>query len=213
MRIAAMRRVLLFALLALPPQWALAQSEDTGKSENGVTVYGGYRFGGGVTDTPSNSAIDLADGSSVALSIDVGVDGNRQIEIFLSRQHTALTSGAFSPQSNNVGLTLYNYQIGGTNYIDELGRGLYVMGGIGGTTAKPDQSGLNSETFFSGNLGIGWMVPLARSLGLRFEARGYAILLKNNGAIFCGGAHGCTVAINGSALFEGELLAGIAYRF
>jgi hypothetical protein len=87
------------------------------------------------------------------------------------------------------------------------------MGAIGGTTAQPDQSGLNSETFFSGNLGIGWMVPLAKNIGLRFEARGYAILLNNNRAIFCSGTRGCTVAINGNALFEGELLAGIAFRF
>jgi len=57
------------------------------------------------------------------------------------------------------------------------------------------------------------MVPLAKNIGLRFEARGYAILLNNNRAIFCGGTRGCTVAINGNALFEGELLAGIAFRF
>jgi hypothetical protein len=213
MRIAVKHRALLIALLALPLQCARAQADYTGKSENGVTVYGGYRFGGGVTDSTTNSTIDLADGSSVAMSVDFGLDANRQIEIFFSRQHTAITSGAFSPQANNIGLTLYNYQIGGTNYIDELGRGVYVMGGIGGTTVKPDQSGLNSQSFFSGNLGIGWMLPLARNLGLRFEARGYAILLNNNGAIFCGGNRGCTVAINGSALFEGELLAGIAFRF
>jgi hypothetical protein len=213
MRIAVKLSVLLLALLAVPLQCARAESDYAGKSENGVTMYGGYRFGGGVTDSTTNSTIDLADGSSVAMSVDFGLDANRQIEIFFSRQHTALTSGAFSPQANNIGLTLYNYHIGGTNYIDELGRGLYVMGGIGGTTAKPDQSGLNSETFFSGNLGIGWMVPLAKNVGLRFEARGYAILLNNNGAIFCGGTHGCTVAINGTALFEGELLAGIVVRF
>ena len=213
MRIAVQHPGLLLVLLAAPLQHAHAQTDNTGRYENGVTVYGGYRYGGSVTDSTTNSTIDLADGSSVAMSIDFGLDSNRQIEIFISRQHTALTSGAFSSQANNIGLTLYNYQIGGTNYIDELGRGLYVMGAIGGTTAKPDQSGLNSETFFSGNLGIGWMVPLAKNIGLRFEARGYAILLNNNGAIFCGGARGCTVAINGNALFEGELLAGIVFRF
>ena len=213
MRIAVSHPALMLAVLALPLQCVRAESDYAGRSENGVTVYGGYRFGGGVTESTTNSSIDLADGSSLAMSVDIGLDANRQIEFFLSRQHTALTSGAFSPQTNNVGLTLYNYQIGGTNYIDELGRGLYVMGGIGGTTATPDQSGLNSESFFSGNLGIGWMVPLARNLGLRFEARGYAILLNNNGAIFCGGNRGCSVAINGTALFEGELLAGIALRF
>jgi hypothetical protein len=50
-------------------------------------------------------------------------------------------------------------------------------------------------------------------VGLRFEARGYGILLNNNSAIFCGGTTGCTVAIKGNALFLGEALAGISARF
>lgn len=199
-------------VMALAP-YAHAQSESNAKSESNVTVYGGYRFGGSVTDSTTNSTIDLENGSSVALAVDFGLDWKTQIELFLSRQNTALTSGLFSSQANNVGLTLYNYQIGGTNFIEEVGRGLYVMGAIGGTTAKPDRSGLNSETFFSGNLGIGWMVPLGQHVGLRFEARGYGILINHNGAIFCGGTHGCTVAISGTALFEGELLVGVAAKF
>jgi len=205
--------VLLVALVMAPAPFAHAQSESSAKSESGVTVYGGYRFGGSLTDSTNNSTIDFANGSSAALAIDFGLDWKTQIELFLSRQNTALTSGLFSPQANNMGLTLYNYQIGGTNFIEEVGRGLYVMGAIGGTTATPNRSGLNSETFFSGNLGIGWMVPLSRHIGLRFEARGYAILINNNGAIFCGGTHGCTVAISGTALFEGELLAGVSAKF
>jgi hypothetical protein len=87
------------------------------------------------------------------------------------------------------------------------------MGGIGATTAKPNRSGLNSETFFSGNLGIGWMVPLGPHIGLRFEARGYGILLNNHSAVFCGGTAGCTVSIKGNGLFQGEVLAGLSIRF
>jgi hypothetical protein len=202
------------AIMVAPLQFAQAQSDPGPKYENGITVYGGYRFGGSVADTTSNASIDLGNGSSFALAVDIGLDPNRQIELFYSQQHTALTSGAFSPQANNIGLTLHNYQIGGTNFIDETGRGLYVMGGLGGTTARPDRAGLNSETFFSGNLGIGWMVPLGSYVGLRFEARGYAILLNNNsGSLFCGGMSGCTLVIKGTALFEGEVLAGLSARF
>jgi hypothetical protein len=204
---------LLVALVMAPAPYAQAQSESGAKSESGVTVYGGYRFGGSVTDSTTNSTIDLENGSSLALAVDFGLDWKTQIELFLSRQNTALTSGLFSSQANNTGLTLYNYQIGGTNFIEEVGRGLYVMGAIGGTTAKPDRSGLNSETFFSGNLGIGWMVPLGQHVGLRFEARGYGILINNNGSIFCGGTRGCTVAISGTALFSGELLMGVFAKF
>ena len=204
---------LLVALSAAPVQHVHAQSASTWKSESSITVYGGDRFGGSVTNATTDSTINLDNGSSFALAVDIGLDSNTQLELFYSQQKTALTSGVFSPRTNNIGLTLHNYQIGGTNFIDEMGRGLYVMGGIGATTAKPDRSGLNSETFFSGNLGIGWMVPLGAHVGLRFEGRGYGILLNNRSTIFCGGTNGCTVAIKGTGLFQGEVLAGLSMRF
>jgi hypothetical protein len=166
-----------------------------------------------VTDSTTNSTINLRNGSSFGLAVDIGLDRSRQVELFYSQQNTALIAGAFSSQANNAGLTLYNYHIGGTAFIEEVGRGLYFMGGIGGTTAKPKESGLNSQTFFSGNLGIGWMVPFGAHAGLRLEARGYGVLLNNSSALFCGGAAGCTIAIKGNALYYGEVLAGVSVRF
>jgi hypothetical protein len=204
---------LLFVLMAASGQHAHAQDASTAKDDSSITVYGGDRFAGSVRDSTTDSTTNLENGASFAVALDVGLDQNTQVELFYSQQNTALTSGAFSSKTNNIGLTLYNYQLGGTNFIEGAGRGLYVMGGVGGTTVKPDRSGLNSETFFSGNLGIGWMVPLGQRIGLRFEARGYGILLKNNSAIFCGGAAGCTIVIKGNALFQGEVLAGLAFRF
>ena len=204
----------LFAvLMAAPVQHAYGEITPTARNDSSITIYGGDRFAGSVRDSTTNSTINLENGSSFALALDIGLDQNTQLELFYSQQKTALTSGAFSSRANNIGLTLYNYQIGGTNFIDEVGRGLYVVGGLGGTTAKPDRHDLNSETFFSGNVGIGWMVPLGAHIGLRFEVRGYGILLNNNSAVFCGGTTGCTVAIKGNALFEGEALAGISARF
>ena len=201
------------AALIAPMRHAQGQGNSGPQYENGFTLYGGYRFGGSVTDTAKDTAIDLGNGSSFAVAADIGLDPHRQIELFYSQQRTTLSSGAFSPPASNGGLTLHNYQIGGTNFIDETGRGLYVMGGLGGTTATPNQAGSNSETFFSGNIGIGWMVPLGVHVGIKLEARGYGILLNHNGALFCGGNSGCTVAIKGTALFEGEVLAGLAARF
>lgn len=203
----------LIAALIAPMRYAQGQGNSGPKYENGFTLYGGYRFGGSVTNTTNDSAIDLGNGSSFALAGDIGLDPHRQIEILYSQQRTSLSYGTLSSQEGNRGLTLHNYQIGGTNFIEETGRGLYVMGGLGGTTATPDQVGGNSETFFSGNLGIGWMVPLGEHVGIKFEARGYGILLNHNGSLFCGGNHGCTIAVTGTSLFEGEVLAGVAARF
>jgi len=199
--------------LAAPAGIALAQETPApaAKSENSITVYGGERFAGSLTDSATNSAINLQSGSSVAVAVDIGLDRATQLELFFSRQNTALSSSAFASQ--NTGLALDSYHIGGTAFIEEMGRGVYVMGGLGATTAKPNASGRNAETFFSGNLGVGWMVPLGRHVGLRFEARGYAILLNNSSTAFCGGTAGCSIAIKGSGLFEGEVLAGLSARF
>ena len=51
---------------------------------------------------------------------------------------------------------------------------------------SPSVSDLSSETRLSLNAGIGYMIPLGKHFGIRFEARGYATLLNNNGGIFCG---------------------------
>jgi hypothetical protein len=204
---------LLTVLVAAPVQHARAQDDAAAKNGSSFTAYGGDRFAGSVRDSTTGSTINLRNGSSFALALDVGLDQNNQVEVFYSQQNSALASGAFSSKANNIGLTLYNYQIGGTDFIEEVGRGLYVVGGLGGTTVKPDRSDLNSETFFSGNVGVGWMVPIGAHIGLRFEARGYGILLNNRSVVFCGGAAGCTVAIKGNAVFQGEALAGISARF
>jgi hypothetical protein len=205
--------VILVALMAAPVRYAHAQATATPKKESSVTVYGGYRFGGTLTEETTNSTINLDSGSSYALAIDIGLDAQTQLEFFYSQQKTALTSGAFSSTVNNIPLTLYNYQLGGTYFIEQVGRGLYVVGGIGATNVKPDQAGLNSETYFSGNLGVGWMIPIGQHVGIRLEARGYGILLNNDSSMFCGSNTGCTVAIKGSALYEGEVLVGLSIRF
>jgi hypothetical protein len=202
---------LLIALLAAPS--VHAQSTSPTKPENSITVYGGERFGGSLTDSTSSSTVNLQNGSSFAVAVDIGLDRGTQLQFLYSRQNTKVSSNAFSASANDLGLELNNYHLGGTAFIEGVGHGLYVMGGVGATTAKSKASDRDSQTYLSGNLGVGWMVPLGRHVGLRFEARGYGILLSNNSSVFCGDTAGCTAAIKGNALFEGEVLAGISARF
>ncbi len=190
-----------------------AQSGAPSKPENDVTIYGGERFGGSLTDATTGSTVSMQNGSSFAVAVDIGLDRGTQLQFFYSRQNTGVSSNSFAGQANDVGLELNNYHLGGTAFIDGVGHGVYVMGGLGATTAKSDVRGRDAQTFFSGNLGVGYMVPLGQHVGLRFEARGYGILLSNSTAVFCGDNAGCTAAIKGNALLEGEVLAGISARF
>jgi len=190
---------------------ALAQRD----VENGVTLYGGYRMGGDLTDTTTGAGVSVKDASSYALAVDIGIEPRKQVQLFYSSQKTELTSSGFSPTLGKLALTMEYYHIGGTYFWEPGSRGTggYVVGGIGATVARPDYAGLNSEAKPSINLGFGFMLPLGSSLGLRFEARGYATLLNNDGGFFCGSNTGCVVSISGTALYQGEVLAGLTGRF
>ena len=184
-----------------------------GPTESGVTVYGGYRGSSSLTETTTGQDVNVNTGASYALAVDFGLDRNTQLEIFYGRQKTELTSGGFSAAANNLPLTIEYLHIGGTNFFEGLGKGVYLVGGIGVTLLRPDRAGLSSEIKPSINLGVGYLLPMGRNLALRFEARGYATLLNNSSSMFCGSNVGCIVSIEGTALYQAEALVGLTGRF
>ena len=202
----SLRRVLLAVAAAAIPTCAYAQSE------NNVTVYGSYRFGGQFTDVTTGKTWDLTEGPAYSVAADFGIDRRTQWEIFISHRNTSLRASGFSPVTDNIGLGVTYYHVGGTYFFDqEVGKGGYVVGGLGLTNFSPKQAGLSSETRFSLNVGVGYMVPLAKHVAVKLEGRGYATLVDSSGGFFCSG--GCVVQVKGSTFTQGEVLAGIAARF
>jgi len=182
-------------------------------AESSVTAYGGYVFGGSVTDTTTNQTLDVLDAPSYALALDFGLDPRSQVQVFFNHQQTHIQAASFVPNSPQIGVGLSYLQIGGTYFIDGIGHGVYVVGGVGVTYMSPSVSDLSSETRLSLNVGLGYMVPLGKHFGIRFEARGFATLLNNDGGMFCGSNKGCVITINGQALYQGEGLVGLSVRF
>ncbi|MBC8007611.1 MAG: outer membrane beta-barrel protein, partial [Prolixibacteraceae bacterium] len=183
------------------------------QTESSVTVYGGYRGGGSLTDANTGATVNLRDDGSYAITVDIGLDRQTQVQLFYSHQQTALTSDdLFSPTVNNFELDIDYYHVGGTYFFEQVGAGGYVVGGIGATHARPDRGDLDSETLLSGNIGVGYMLPLGKRVGLRFEARGYATLINNDSSLFCGSNVGCVAAVKGDAMYQGEALAGLSIR-
>ena len=66
-----MRSSILAVLLSLAAP-AIAQSE------NGLTLYAGYRFGGEFTDVNTEQPWEFTDGGSLARSLAKGIDPQRQ---------------------------------------------------------------------------------------------------------------------------------------
>jgi hypothetical protein len=209
---AALAMVLL-SLLVVPTQNAHAQTPSGDRVESSITLYGGYRWGGSMTDSDTDTTVNVNNDASYALAVDIGLDPLTQIQLFYSRQKSALSSEAFAPSVNNAGLSIEYYHVGGTYFFEQVGVGAYVVAGFGATHARLDSGDRNSETYPSANIGMGYMLSLGKHVGLRFEVRGYGTLINNDSTLFCGSNVGCTATIKGEALYQGEALGGLSIRF
>jgi len=180
--------------------------------ESNLTLYGGYRFSSGLS-TDNGGSWELTEGPSWAVAADFGIDSKTQWELLVSYRNSSLKASGFSPVapfSDKINLGVTYYHVGGTYFVDGIGKGVYVVGGLGATHFDPGGD-LSSELRFSLNLGVGYMIPLGKTLAVKLEGRGYVTLINSSGGFLCSG--GCVVQVKGDTLTQGEVLAGLAYRF
>jgi len=213
-----MRLTHLFSGLVLTLGAAAAASQTTPR-ESAVTLYGAYRDGGSFVDAASNQSLRLDGSSAWAVSYDKGLDSNRQLQLYLSYQRTRLgldRSALVNPLSGAapapLPMNVIYMHFGGTNFFEgPIGKGPYVVGGIGATLFQPGTRGYGDEVRPSLNLGIGYQAPVGEHVALRVETRGYVTIVNSGGGLFCSG--GCQVKIKGDALTQGEVQLGLSYRF
>jgi len=177
-----------------------------------LTMYAGYRGGGYFTDADTEQGLQLDSSVAVSIALDLPLDASRQIQIFLSHQRTDLDLAGTSAAGNDkLPMNITYLHIGGTNFFEGgIGKGPYVVGGLGATLFDPGQ-GYSSEMYPSMNIGIGYQWPMGNTLAVRVEARGYATLVNSSSGVFCSG--GCVVSIRGDTVSQGELMLGLSGRF
>jgi hypothetical protein len=192
-----------------------AATAQTRPAASDFTLYGGWRDGGTFVDVISNRTLRLEGSGAWSASYDTQLDANRQLQFFVSYQRTRLgldASAATGGTPVPLPMRVVYLQIGGTNFLDgPIGRGPYLVGGLGATWFQPASSRYAGELRPSLNLGIGYETPLADRIALRAEARGYATVVDSSGGLFCSG--GCVFKIRGDVVFQGEALLGLSYRF
>ncbi len=200
---------ILFAALLFATPCLADESEPLVLEGKGFTLFAGYQFGGGFTDQTSGESIDLREGANYGASLDFPLDGSSELQIFYNHQSTRFTPWPYPDSSDQLRLDYLH--IGGTYFPDELGHGVYVVGGVGATRMTPDAAGLNPATKLSMNLGVGYLLPLSKNIGVRFEARGFFTAVGGHTSVFCSG--GCVASLTASAVSQGDLLVGISARF
>jgi hypothetical protein len=195
---------------------AAAGSRGAQSRDNAFTLYAAYRDGGSFTDVTTGSTLRIEASGGGSISLDLGLDAKRQLQLFVSRQSSQMSIEQAAPPGgplpNKLPMKLTYLHIGGTSFFEgKIGRGAYLVGGLGATLFEPGAEGFENELRPSINLGIGYQLPLGERLALRIEARGYATLVNSSGGMFCSG--GCTISIKGDTVTQGDVQLGLSFRY
>ncbi len=176
----------------------------------------GFRGGGEFIDEFNNKKHTLESSEIYGLILSFPYERGKNIEVYYSHQSTQLNSMTVNQPAPNdtvdIPLTIDYLHFGGTAPIsDEKNLKTFVSGGLGFTYLSPDYTGAQSDLRASFSIGVGLKWPMTDRISLRLETRGLATLYNNNSAIFCNG--GCAISVNGNLFLQGEVFAGLGFRF
>jgi opacity protein-like surface antigen len=195
--------ILLFALFA-------AASSDAGAVE--IAPFTGHRYGGSFEDANTLSGFELADATSFGLLLDFDLAPDQQIEVFLSRQDTQLTTAGTFTGNPLFDLTIDYYHVGGLYLLPAEGpMHPFVSGTVGLTRMAPKRADLTTENRLSLSLGGGARFYFSGNVGLRFDVRAIYTMLNADTSVFCSG--GCTIRVRSNGFVQAEAGAAMLVRF
>jgi len=169
--------VVLLSALALPV------SAQTDPRAFEISPFLGYLFGGAVYDFGSDPHVraDVADHAAYGVRLGYAVTPWLQPEVEWSRSETRLQSRA-SLDAPDFPLTI-DYFLGGLTFHftrDRIRPYASISAGVARLAPPGGESDLvRDETEFTGSAALGVKTFLTPSLGLRFDARGYATRTSN----------------------------------
>lgn len=192
-----------------------AASAQKSQSKFEITPTAGFRFGGNF-ETDSCCLFDpdlqVDDGSSLGVTLDVAVTRHFQVELLFGRQDTTLVDNhGFGGDEPLFDLDL-DYYHAGVLYQWLPGQiRPYVVGTLGATLFDPAPSDLDNEYRFSVSVGGGVKIMATENFGVRLEGRFYSTVIEARDE-FCDFG-GCYTSDNGQYLYQGEVRAGLIFAF
>ena len=193
----------------LDTDWAFAKPV-TQTTRFGLSPFFGYRFGGELQDPNTDAKYSFKDGPAYGLILDYApMDYYGRFELLWSRQDSSVDFNG-NNGLGKVDIAIDVIEVGGeTEYGSKRLRG-YVSAHVGATHFSSDGHG--DDTRFSFDIGAGVKAFLTKNIYLRGDLRGFCTVTDAEGGFIY--ANGVTVAsFSGSALWQGQVSAGVGFTF
>jgi hypothetical protein len=205
-----MNRAFISLVLFFP---ALLQAQ---QATTEITAFGAYRFGGTFEEEESETEYELDDSPSFGLIVNFRHKDPTQWEILYSQQQTEAELRGGTTPDGEIDIDLHVLQLGGTYQFEGEVARPYLAFTLGGTHVRASANGSDSDTFFSGSIGVGMKFLPTSRIGIRVEARAYGTLVDNSTDLFCSTGPDqniCAIRLEGRMLSQVETFAGITVRF
>jgi hypothetical protein len=188
----------------IPAALLLLAAPGVRAGEVALAPFVGVQFGGALDSVASGRA-SIATGLQYGANLDIAIGGEGWgADVLFARQESELASVP------RVGIAVERYLAG---VREEKGderfrfRGVFL---IGATRFVLD--GLGSDVRFTGALGLGASVALSPRVGLRADARAYYAVVSFTGGSACVNGS-CVYAFGGTGVWQGDVTAGLEFRF
>lgn len=181
-----------------------------------LTPFGGYRFGGTFEIEDSPDSFDFEDSASFGLIVNFPHRANTRWEILYANQSTEAEFSGVTTGDALIDVDLQMLQIGGTYQFEGDKVLPYLAATLGATHAKASGTSSESDTFWSGSIGLGILVAPNSRVGLRLEARAYGTFTNSSTDLLCASGPsgaGCAIQVAGDLLTQIETFAGVVIRF
>lgn len=181
-----------------------------------ITPFAGYRFGGTFELEGSTASYEIDDSETFGLLFNLRQTDKTQWEVLYSQQQSIARLRNSTSTTPTVDVDIHVLQLGGTYQGNYGAARPYLAMTLGGTHIKTNANGSQSDTFFSGSIGVGLNFIPNKRLGFRLEARVYGTLTDSSTDLFCQtgpDANFCAVRIEGTVMSQVETFAGVVFRF
>ena len=163
----------------------------------------GFQYGGAFDSVASGRAT-IGTGLQYGATLDIPIGGERWgAEVLFARQESELASNPRRDVAVERYLAGVREEKGGRIRF----RGVFLLG-----VTRFALEGLGSDVRFTGAVGLGARTWLTSRFGLRADVRGYYAIVSLSGATACVDGS-CLFVFGGSGVWQGDVTAGLQFRF